>query len=62
MPSWLLLVLVVTGMVLLVSLEAAAVTGSWRTFWVALKQFGGVVLGIAVFCFLFWVVAVIAHS
>lgn len=61
MPSWLRLVLTVTGMVVVVALEAAAVTGNWRTFWVALKQFGSVMLGIALICVLFWVVAVIAR-
>lgn len=39
MPSWLILILVIGGMILLVALEAAAVTGSWRTFAVAGKQF-----------------------
>jgi hypothetical protein len=62
MPSWLILVLTVAGMVVLVALEAAAVTGSWRTFGVALKQFGGVVLALAVLCMVFWGIAVFANS
>lgn len=39
MPSWLLLIIVLGGMILLVALEAAAVTGNWRTFKVAGKLF-----------------------
>ena len=62
MPSWLTLLLTVTGMVVVVALEAAAVTGSWRIFAVALRQLGAVALAIAFVCLVFWGIAVMAHS
>jgi hypothetical protein len=40
MPTWLILTLVLLGGVVLVALQAAAVTGRWRNFWVGAKQYG----------------------
>lgn len=48
MPSWLLALLAVLGIVAVVGLEAAAVTGRWRTWWVAVRHFGGALLVLAV--------------
>lgn len=39
MPSWVNLVLVITGCVAVVALQAAAGAGRWREAWVALRQF-----------------------
>lgn len=47
MPSWLLLLLCVAGLVVWTGLLAAGSTGRWYTFKVAVKQFSLILLVLA---------------
>lgn len=47
MPTWLLLLLVIAGLVLWTALLAAGHTGRWRTIWEAAKQFSTYLLLLA---------------
>lgn len=47
MPSWLLLVLTIAGLIAVAALQAAACTGRWRTVWEAGKVITLVLLAMA---------------
>lgn len=54
MPSWLVVFLFLVVCVLLVGLQAAGVTGKWRAFWTACRQYGTYVLVMAGLAGLMW--------
>lgn len=47
MPTWLLLLLTIAGLIAWTALLAAGHTGRWRTVWLVGKQFSGYLLLLA---------------